>query len=48
MENSLQNLGTKKKNIDENIIQSNNINPEAPKSILENERKKLVPLRKAQ
>ena len=37
-----------RKNIDENIIQSSNINPEVPKSTLEIERGKLVPPRKAQ
>ena len=48
MENSKQNLGNKKRNTVENIVQTDNINNEAPKSTLENKIEKLVPPRKGQ
>ena len=48
MENSMQNLGNNKRNTVENIVQTDNINNEAPKSTLENKIEKLVPPRKGQ
>ena len=48
MENSKQNLGNKKRNTVENIVQTDNINNEAPKGTLEKEIEKLVPPRKGQ
>ena len=44
----MQNLGNKKRNTVENIVQTDNINNEAPKSTLENKIEKLAPPRKVQ